>query len=453
MQIGELMKPIKIHKNMPAVALLSLGYFITVLIGTILLVMPFASKTGSTSFINALLTATSATCVTGLTAFDTFAHFTLFGQIVILCLIQIGGLGFMTVITLFFMIFKQRIGIYNRTVMMQSAGSYSIYSVPKLIRRIIIFTLLFEGCGAAILARALWQEYGKRAVYLGIFHSISAYCNAGFDVFGTGSLSAYSSNPTVLLTIMALIVIGGLGFLVWGDMLDCRFRFSKFQLHTKIVLVATLFLIFVPALLFFLFEFTNIGLNSEYAGMAFGDKVLNSLFLSVTPRTAGFYTLDVTKLSPSGQLLTDILMLIGGNSGSTAGGVKVTTMVVVMATLISSARNEEHIVLFKRHIGNKVVRQAVSLMIAYLSIILLATMIIGIYEPFDITHIIFEVISAIGTVGLSMGLTENATIPTKIIITFLMYIGRLGALTLFDLILKDKNNSIIQTPEGKVLVG
>ena len=247
--------------------------------------------------------------------------------------------------------------------------------------------------------------------------------------------------------------VGGLGFLVWGDILDCRFKFSKFQLHTKIVLVATLFLVFIPALLFFVFEFTNIGLKSGYAEMAFGDKVLNSLFLSVTPRTAGFYTVDMTKLSPSGQLLTDILMLIGGNSGSTAGGVKVTTMVVVMATLVSSARNQEHIVLFKRHIGNKVVRQAVSLVIAYLSVILLATMIIGSYEPFDITQILFEVISAIGTVGLSMGVTERATIMTKIIITLLMYIGRLGALTLFDLILKNKNNSIVQKPEGKVLVG
>ena len=187
--------------------------------------------------------------------------------------------------------------------------------------------------------------------------------------------------------------------------------------------------------------------------MAWGDKILNSLFLSITPRTAGFYTVDLTKLSPSGQLLTNILMLIGGNSGSTAGGIKVTTMVVVMATLFASARKQEHIVLFKRHISSKIVKQAVSLMIAYLSIILIATMIIGSYEPFDITQIIFEVISAIGTVGLSLGLTENAMIPTKIIITLLMYTGRLGALTLFDLILKDKNNSIIQKPEGKVLVG
>ncbi|MBE6530184.1 MAG: Trk family potassium uptake protein [Ruminococcaceae bacterium] len=447
------MKLKRVHKNMPVVALLSLGYFITVLIGSGLLLLPIASKTGSTPIVDAILTATSATCVTGLTAFDTAAHFTLFGQIVILCLIQIGGLGFMTVITLLFMMFKRNIGIYNRTVMMQSAGSYNISSIPTLIKRIIIGTLIFEGTGAAILAAALWKEYGTRAIYLGIFHSISAYCNAGFDVFGTGSLSRFASDPVVLFTIMFLVVIGGLGFLVWGDILDCKFKFSKYQLHTKIVLIATFCLILIPALLYFLFEFTDFGLKSNYAGMAFGDKIVNSLFLSVSPRTAGFYTVDLTKLSPSGQLLTDVLMLIGGNSGSTAGGVKVTTVVVVMATLFASARRQEHIVMFKRRVGYKIVNQAVSLIIAYLSIILIATLIIGFYEPFDVTQIVFEVISAIGTVGLSLGLTENAMIPTKIIITFLMYIGRLGALTLFDLLLKDKNNSIVQKPEGKVLVG
>lgn len=447
------MKHIKIRKNMPVVALLSLGYLVTVLIGTGLLLLPQASKTGSTSVIDALLTATSATCVTGLTAFDTATHFTLFGQIVILSLIQIGGLGFMTVITLFFMMLKKNIGLYNRTVMMQSAGSYSISSVPTLIKRIMIGTLIFEGTGAAILSAALWQKFGPRAIYLGVFHSISAYCNAGFDIFGTGSLTEYASDPVVMLTLMGLIVIGGLGFLVWGDILDCRFRFSKYQLHTKIVLIFSALLIFIPAGLFFVFEFTDIGLKSGYADMAIGDKIVNSLFLSVSPRTAGFYSVDLSKLSPSGQLLTDILMLIGGNSGSTAGGMKVTTVVVVVATLFASARRQEHIVLFKRSVSSKIVKQATSLFIAYLSLVLLATLIIGAYEPFDITEIIFEVISAIGTVGLSLGLTENAMIPTKIIITILMYFGRLGAMTLFDLFLRDKNNSAVEKPEGKVLVG
>ena len=359
----------------------------------------------------------------------------------------------MTLITLFFMMLRKNIGIYNRTVMMQSAGSYNIASVPTLIKRIVLGTLIFEGAGAAILAGALWSNYGPNAIYLGIFHSVSAYCNAGFDVFGTGSLTTFASNPVVLLTIMFLIVIGGLGFLVWGDILDCRFKFSKYQLHTKIVLVASLFLILAPAILFFFFEFTDIGIKSHYADMNLVDKIVNSLFLSVSPRTAGFNTIDLTKLSPSGQLLTDILMLIGGNPGSTAGGMKVTTVVVVFATLIASARRQEHIEIFNRKIGHKIVNQSVSLVISYLSFVLVATLIIGFYEPFDITEIIFEVISAIGTVGLSLGLTGNAKVFTKIILTLLMYTGRLGALTLFDLFLKDKNNSVVEKPDGKVLVG
>lgn len=443
----------KYRKNMPVVMLLSLGYFITILIGTILLLLPFASKTGSTPFIDALLTSTSATCVTGLTSFDTFTHFTLFGQIVIMVLIQIGGLGFMTIITLLFMLVRKNLGLYNRTVMMQSAGSYNISSVPKLIKRIIIGTLIFEGIGAIILSIALWKEHGARAIYLGIFHSISAYCNAGFDVFGTGSLSAYASNPTVLITIMALVVIGGSGFIVWSDIIDSRFKFSKYQLHTKIVIIATLLFIIVPAILFFIFEFTDIGLKASYTNMALGDKILNALFMSITPRTAGFYSVDITKLSPSGQILTDILMFIGGNSGSTAGGIKITTVVVIFATLFANAKSQEHIVIFNRKVSPQVINQAIALAVAYVIIIFLATLIIGAYEPWDVTAIIFEVVSAIGTVGLSLGLTEHAMIITKLIIIVLMYIGRLGALTLFSLFLKDKNNSIVEKPEGKVLVG
>lgn len=444
----------KYHKNMPVVVLLSLGYMITILIGTILLWLPFASKTGSTSFIDALFTATSATCVTGLVAFDTFTHFTLFGQIVIIVLIQIGGLGFMTIITLLFMIARRNIGLYNRTVMMQSAGSYNISSVPKLIKRIVIGTLIFESCGALIIALALWKDFGAKAIYLGIFHSISAFCNAGFDVFGTGSLSAYTTNPTILITIMALIVIGGLGFIVWSDIIDSKFKFSKYQIHTKIVLIATLFLIIIPAIIFFVLEFTNIGISSPHSGdLSLIDKIINSLFMSITPRTAGFYTIDLSTLSPSGKTLTDLLMFIGGNSGSTAGGVKVTTMIVVFATLRSTARSQEHVVIFDRTISPAVVKNAIALTMSYLSVVIISVLVIGSYEPFDSSAILFEVISAVGTVGLSLGLSENAMIATKIILIFLMYIGRLGALTLFSLFLRDKNNSIVEKPQGKVLVG
>lgn len=442
----------KYKKKLSTVSLLSIGFLITIVIGTALLWLPFAS-TEHTRFIDALLTATSATCVTGLASVVTATHWTLFGQIVIIVLIQIGGLGFMTVITLFFMIFRKNIGLYNRTVLMQSAGSYNISSIPKLIKRIVIGTLIFEILGAAIIALNLWPTFGAKSIYYGVFHSISAYCNAGFDVFGDVSLVAFQSNPVILITIMMLIVIGGSGFIVWSDMIDSRFKFSRYQLHTKIVLIYNLILIFVPAILFFIFEFTAVGVKANFVDLSLGDKILNSFFMAVTPRTAGFASVDMTQVTPSGQLLTAILMFIGGNSGSTAGGIKVTTLVVVVATLVANARSQEHIVLFKRRLSPKIVNQSISLFIAYIILILLATLTISSYEPFDLKDILFEVMSAIGTVGLSLGVTAKAQVATKLILIFLMYIGRLGALTLFSVIMKDRNNSLIEKPEGKVLVG
>lgn len=447
------------RKNMPVVMLLSIGYFTTIILATILLMLPFASREGHTSFIDAVLTATSATCVTGLIAFDTAAHWTLFGQIVIMLAIQIGGLGFMTIITLLFMVIKRNIGLYNRTVIMQSAGSYNISGTTKLIRRIILGTLAFEAIGAVLIYFSIKDTYTEKTWYYAIFHSISAFCNAGFDVFGAGSgfapvsLTPFSHNYGLLFTLMGLIIIGGSGFIVWSDIIDSRFKWSRFQVHTKIVVVANGILIAIPAILFFIFEFTKVGTNAAFADMPFWDKIVNALFMSVTPRTAGFNSVDLNSMTASGQLLTVFLMLIGGNSGSTAGGVKVTTIVIIFATLISSARGQENVVMFKRRINEKLIKQSLSLLIAYLIIILTATLIIGSYENYSLMEILFEVVSAIGTVGLSLGLTGTCAVATKIIIIMLMYIGRLGALTLFDLLLKDANDTIVEKPEGKVLVG
>jgi len=447
------------RKNMPVVMLLSIGYFTTIILATILLMLPFASREGHTSFIDAVLTATSATCVTGLIAFDTAAHWTLFGQIVIMVAIQIGGLGFMTIITLLFMVIKRNIGLYNRTVIMQSAGSYNISGTTKLIRRIILGTLSFETLGAILIYLSIKDTYTENTWYYAIFHSISAFCNAGFDVFGAYgttnpiSLMNFSHNYGLLFTLMGLIIIGGSGFIVWSDVIDSRFKWSRFQVHTKIVVVANSILIAIPAILFFIFEFTKVGTNAAFADMPFWDKIVNALFMSVSPRTAGFNSVDLNSMTASGQLLTVFLMLIGGNSGSTAGGVKVTTIVIIFATLISSARGQENVVMFKRRINEKLIKQSLSLLIAYLIIILTATLIIGSYENYTLMEILFEVVSAIGTVGLSLGLTGTCAVATKIIIIILMYIGRLGALTLFDLLLKDTNDTIVEKPEGKVLVG
>ena len=453
----------KEKKPMTPVKLLSLGYVITILIGTILLVLPYSSKNGEfTDVIDALFTATSATCVTGLIPFDTFHHWSFFGQIVIICLIQVGGLGFMTIITLIFMLFRKNIGIYNRTVLMQSAGSYNISEVTKLIKRILIGTILFEGVGALVLANEFYKlgDPKNTAIYKGIFHSISAFCNAGFDILGAdpagASLIGIVDQPIILITLMALIVIGGSGFIVWSDIIDNKFRFKKYQLHTKIVIVINTLLIVIPAGLFFLFEFTSLGQNGHYSdlNLSLTDKIINSFFLSVSPRTAGFNAVDLNQLTSSGTLLTIILMFIGGNSGSTAGGLKVTTFVVVICNLISAARGNDHIVLFKRRVDQKIVKQASALFIAYLLFVIGATLIIcSIEEGYAFEQILFEVTSAIATVGLSVGVSGSCSVFTQLILIFLMYAGRLGALVLFSVFTKRKKEYILEEPKGRLLVG
>lgn len=449
---------LKKKKVLKPITLLSLGYFITILIGTFLLMLPQASATGeSTSFLDSMFTATSATCVTGLVVNTTAVHWSMFGQIVIICLIQIGGLGFMTLITLLFMIFGKKIGIYNRTVLMQSAGSYNISEVTTLIKRIILGTLLFEGLGALILT----LEFSKtmemnQAIYYGVFHSISAFCNAGFDIVSlTGnSLVQYSGNYVVLITIMALIVIGGTGFIVWSDIIDSKFKFSKYHLHTKLVLVFNTLIFVLGAALFYVFEFSPLSQSSVDYGFNFGEQVLNSFFLSVSPRTAGFNSVDLTTLTSSSKLLSIVLMMIGGNSGSTAGGFKVTTLVIIVANLISSARGNDKVVLFNRKVDDKIIKQSGALFISYLSIIVFATMLITAFEKFTFGDVLFEVTSAIATVGLTMGLSGGCASPvTKVILILLMYAGRLGALALFSLFVKRKNEYILEEPKGKILVG
>lgn len=454
----------KIKKKMSVVTFLSLGYGITIALGTILLLLPFATKSGetTTSLIDALLTATSATCVTGLIVFDTFTHWTLFGQIVILCLIQVGGLGFMTIITLIFMLFRKNIGLYQRTILMQSAGSYSISGVVKLIKQILIGTILFETIGAVILSFAFWKDFGNDAVYYGVFHSVTAFCNAGFDLMGGfsgkfSSLSYYYNNPVVCLTISALIIIGGLGFIVWSDLINNKWHFRKYQLHTKIVLFFNAVILIISTLLYLLLEYNNQG---TMANFTFGEKLLNSFFMAVTPRTAGYNLINLNSLSEGSKLLTILLMLIGGNSGSTAGGMKVTTLVIVFANLIHTAKNKEDVVLFKRTISSSIIKLASSLFMAYLFLAIGATLIICAIEPYSLTDILFEVSSAIGTTGLGIGITSSTLITgvttsvfTKIIISFLMYVGRIGAFTLFSLLVKEQKGITLKKPEGKVLVG
>lgn len=445
----------KLKKTKPSSwQIIALGYAAVILVGSLLLSTPIASKERIwTSYIDALFTATSATCVTGLVIFDTFTHWSLFGQIVILFLIQIGGLGFMTIISLVAIITKRQIGIYERTILVKSAGTMRFAGVVKLIKRIVAGTLCFEALGVILLSIAFIPEMGfVRGIYYAIFHSISAFCNAGFDIMGFSaqftSLSAYVSNPLVNITIMMLIIMGGIGFIVWGDIWDCRLKSSKYQWHTKIVLVTTAMFIVVSTALFLIFERNNL-----YKDMNFGEALLAGLFQSVTPRTAGFSTVDLNKLSDSSILLTMLLMFVGGSSGSTAGGIKITTFVVILFGLKTIIKPNSSITIGKKKLEDGVLRQALAIFSSYMIAIFFCSIIICAIEPLSMKAVIFEVISAIGTVGLSLGITPQLSVVSKILIGLLMYAGRVGILTIVLAFVQKRSNPPVQKPTGELLIG
>lgn len=442
----------KLHKLSPA-RLIALSFFLVILIGAGLLMLPIASKGAPAAPLDALFTATSATCVTGLIVRDTFTGWTTFGQIVIITLIQLGGLGFMTVITLVSFAVGKRLSLYDRKVLMQSAGNTTLNGVGGLIRRIVPFTFVFELTGAALLATRFVPAFGwGRGLYASVFHAISAFCNAGFDLMGMrepySSLTSFVTDPVVNLTVCLLIVIGGLGFLVWRDVLRCRFRFSRFQLHTKLVLVTSGILILAGWALFLLFE-----RNASMASLTWPQRVLASLFQSVSPRTAGFNTVDLSALSESGNLLTDVLMLIGGSPGSTAGGIKTTTVAVLFLSAVSSAKGRMRVNAFRFSVDRETLRQASSVVMIYLSLALLSVLTLCAIEPFSMKEILFEVCSAVGTVGLSMGITPQLGAVSRVILILLMYAGRLGGLTFVLLFSQRRSDPPLERPAGKILIG
>ena len=444
------MKSIKIS----VVGFLFLGYALIILIGSALLKLPVASATGTAhAYVDCLFTSTSATCVTGLVPFDTAEGWSLFGQIVILVEIQLGGLGFMTVITLFYLMFGKRVGLHDQNILMQSQGSFSVGEIIPLIRRISIATFATEGLGTLILFLRFRAKFGARGLYYAVFTSVSAFCNAGFDVFGTGSLTEFRSDAGVLLTVACLIVVGGVGFIVLSDLFAHRFRLGRCYLHTKVVLIANACLIFGGALLFFILEFTNVGVPGQFSDLPFGEKIANSLFMSVTPRTAGFNSVDMTEVSGTGQFLTVLLMFIGGNPCSTAGGIKVTTAVVVLANLSASARASKEVRIFNKSVPDPVVRQASAVLLSYLILTVGAVLLIGIFEPAGLNEILFEVVSAIATVGLTLDLTSSLSAVSKLILIFLMYVGRLGAFSLFELFGRQHRKEYLSRQKGQIMVG
>ncbi len=434
--------------------LIVLSFFIVIVAGAVLLTLPVSSKSGdSTPFFHSLFTATSATCVTGLSVYDTYAHWSLFGQIVILLLIQIGGLGFMSIITMFSVFMKRRISLHERRLLMQSAGNVRLSGMIKLLKKIFIGTFSFEALGAVLLAFRLCPEMGfAKGIFSAVFHSVSAFCNAGFDLMGYfvegSSLSYFKDDWLVNLTIIALIVVGGLGFFVWDDVLRNRFKFKKYSLHSKIVLSVTVFLLAISFVGFFIFEY-----NEAFKGMTFPDKILASLFQAVTPRTAGFFTVDLNNLSDSGNVLTIVLMLIGGSPGSTAGGMKTTTIAVVVLGALASARKSKTTEVFKRRLDESLLHQACSILVIYILIVLLCTMIISHIESLPLDDIVFEVTSAIGTVGLSKGITASLSVISQSILIILMFAGRVGGLSLLLFFAEKKEPSPVRRPVENILVG
>lgn len=434
---------------------LALGYLIVILIGSALLMFPFATAEGEhTTYIGALFTATSATCVTGLSPYATGTHWTLYGQIVILLLIQLGGLGFMTFVSSIIMLFGRGLGIGSRRALMTSAGGEKFSGIRYLVRSILIGSAFFETLGAVLLCIQFVPDFGwGQGIYYAVFHSVSAFCNAGFDLLasiGSSSLSSYATNPLVSLTICGLIIIGGLGFCVWGDVIRCRFRFKKYQLNTKVILITSALIIFIPTFMFLGFEWAN----ESYSGYNFWEKLLLSFFSAITPRTAGFFTTDPVTLSDSGYLLTVILMFIGGSSGSTAGGLKVGTFAVIVMGMIGVFRGRRDINIGKKRIEYSLLSQALAILAACLMFVLCATLAIcAIEHNASFQSVLYECVSAMGTVGLSMSLTPHLSVYSLIILMIMMYAGRVGILTLALALAKKRKTPDTRYPVDTLLIG
>ncbi|MBP3489412.1 MAG: Trk family potassium uptake protein [Roseburia sp.] len=444
----------KHFKNLSGMQLIAVGFFLLIMTGTFFLMLPISSRDGTfTPFMTALFTATSASCVTGLILVDTYTHWSVFGQLVLLALIQIGGLGFITIGTAVSLVLRRKIGLKERGWIKESFNVLDIGGVVRLIRLVLKGTVLFEGAGALLLFTRFCPRMGfAKGLYYSIWHSISAFCNAGFDLMGYeepySSFTAYYDDPVVSFTLCGLILIGGLGFIVWSDIAQHKWHFRKYALQTKMVLSVTAVLVFGGALLFYLLEG-----NRLYAGMSPLGKICSSFFSAVTPRTAGFNTTDTGALSEGGKLLTIILMFIGGGSGSTAGGVKMATVFVLLLHLRSTLLRTTGTNIFGRRIEDDTVTKASALLCTYLFCSLAATLAITGMQDFAIGDALFEVVSALCTVGMTTGITGQLNLISQIIVVFLMYIGRLGSLSFALSFTDHKKLTHIMQPVERINIG
>lgn len=439
-----------LHKRkLSSAQIILVGFALVILIGALLLMLPISSKAGTvTPFLNCLFTSTSAVCVTGLIVYDTATHWSYFGQAVILLLIQTGGMGVITVAAAITMASGKKISLMQRSTMRDAISAHQVGGIVKFTGFILKGILLIELIGSLLLMTVFVPDFGPKGIWMGVFHSISAFCNAGFDILGEGapfsSLTAYTDHPTLNLTIIGLIVIGGIGFLTWQDIRQNGFHFCRYRMQSKVILVTTAMLILLPSLYFFFLEFSQLPLKKRFWG---------SLFQSVTPRTAGFNTLDQALLSETGQMLTSILMIIGGSPGSTAGGMKTTTFAVVLACSVAVFRRRENGRFFGRRIADDTVKNAVTVFLLYIVMFFVGGMLISKIESLPLTACLYESASAVGTVGLTLGITPGLGAASKSILICQMFFGRVGGLTLIFATLPATKSTLSKLPLEKITVG
>lgn len=444
----------RIHSKLTQTQMIVVGFMLIILTGSLLLMLPWASRSHEvTPFLDTLFTATSASCVTGLVVVDTWSHWSMFGQVIILTLIQVGGMGFMTLGVFMAILLRRRIGLKTRGVLQESINSLQIGGIVKLAKKIIQGTVFFESVGALILMYRFIPKVGMaRGIWYGIFHSVSAFCNAGFDLMGYmepyESLCGYAGDWLVNLTIMSLIIIGGIGFFVWDDIATKKLKVHRYTLHTKLVLMTTLALIIGGALFFFFTEQSNVLRN-----MPFAERIWASFFQSVTARTAGFNTVDTGALTEGSKFVTILLMFVGGSPGSTAGGIKTTTLIVLLVCVRSNMRQEKGYNILDRRLDEEVVRKACTVMCTNLLLMLTATIVMLVLQPFALTDVLFETASAIGTVGMTTGITRSICSVSKAVLIFLMYCGRIGSLTFALSLRGNKHEPAVKQPVEQVMIG
>lgn len=440
----------KLEKRLSSSQMIILGFAVVILLGSMLLMLPVSSKSGTFSpFLDCLLTSTSAVCVTGLVVYDTAVHWTLFGQTVILILIQIGGMGVITVAAALSLAAGRKISLMQRSTIQDAISAPQVGGIVRFTGFILKGIFLIELLGAVVMAPVFIRDHGfGEGLWMAVFHSISAFCNAGFDIVDDGvlfnSLMGYASDPVINLAVMLLVIVGGLGFLTWRDIYTNGIHVKRYRMQSKVILTMTAGLLLIPAVYFFFFELDHLPLAERFWG---------AWFQAMTPRTAGFNTVDLNAMSESGQMLTALLMLIGGAPGSTAGGMKVTTFAVMAAVAVAVFKRRQNGRFFGRRIDDETVKNAATVFLMYIGLFLLGGMIISKLEGLPLLACLYESASAVGTVGLSLGITPELGWISKLILTALMYIGRVGGLTLLFATLPATKNTMSRLPLEKISVG